>query len=103
MMQVQMSAKDDRGRTALMRACLLGQDRCVEVLLDAGAKINDQDEVGRSALMEACIAFKRDTIHLLLERNADVNLFDNNGVTALMRAAYGGYPSLVEKLLAYGC
>ena len=26
----------------------------------------------------------------------------NNGVTALMRAAYGGYPSLVEKLLAYG-
>ena len=97
-----VNAKDDRGRTALMRACLLGQDRCVEVLLDAGARINDQDEVGRSALMEACIAFKRDTIHLLLERNADVNLFDNNGVTALMRAAYGGYPSLVEKLLAYG-
>ena len=29
-------------------------------------------------------------------------VFDNNGVTALMRAAYGGYPSLVEKLLAYG-
>lgn len=85
-----------------MRAALLGQDRCVQTLLDAGADINAQDEAGRSALMEACIAFKRDTIALLLERNADVNLFDNNGCTALMRAAYGGYPSLVEKLLAFG-
>ena len=52
--------------------------------------------------MEACIAFKRDTIAILLERNANVNLFDNNGCTALMRVAYGGYPSLVEKLLAFG-
>ena len=85
-----------------MRAALLGQDRCVQVLLDAGADINAQDEVGRTALMEACIAFKRDTISILLERNANVNLFDNNGCTALMRAAYGGYPSLVEKLLSYG-
>ena len=58
--------------------------------------------MGRSALMEACIAFKRDTIALLLERNADVNLFDNNGCTSLMRAAFGGYASLVEKLIAYG-
>ena len=32
----------------------------------------------------------------------EMYVFDNNGVTALMRAAYGGYPSLVEKLLAYG-
>ena len=85
-----------------MRAAFLGRDRCVEVLLDAGADINTQDEVGRSALMEACIAFKRDTIALLLNRNANVNLFDNNGCTALMRAAYGGYASLVEKLLSYG-
>lgn len=85
-----------------MRAALLGQDRCVDLLLDAGADINAQDEVGRSALMEACIAFKRDTINKLLDRNADVNLFDNNGCTALMRAAYGGYPSLVEKLIVYG-
>lgn len=57
-----------------MRAALLGQDRCVDLLLDAGADINAQDEVGRSALMEACIAFKRDTINKLLDRNADVNL-----------------------------
>lgn len=48
-----------------MRAALLGQDRCVQTLLDAGANINEQDEAGRSALMEACIAFKRDTIALL--------------------------------------
>ena len=39
---------------------------------------------------------------MLLERGADVNLFDNNGCTALMRAAYGGYASLVEELIAYG-
>lgn len=69
-----VNAKDDNGRTALMRAALLGQDRCVDLLLDAGADINAQDEVGRSALMEACIAFKRDTINKLLDRNADVNL-----------------------------
>ena len=54
-----MNAKDDRGRTALMRAAFLGQERCVEVLLDAGADINAQDEAGRTALMEACVAFKK--------------------------------------------
>ena len=78
------------GRTALMRASFLGQERCVEVLLDAGADINAQDEAGRTALMEACVAFKKGVIRILLERGADVNLFDNNGCTARMRAAYGG-------------
>ena len=73
-----------------MRAAFLGHDRCVEVLLDAGADINAQDEVGRTALMEACVAFKKDVIRLLISRGADVNLCDNNGCTALMRAAYGG-------------
>ena len=52
--------------------------------------------------MEACVAFKKGVIRILLERGADVNLFDNNGCTALMRAAYGGYASLVEELLANG-
>lgn len=52
--------------------------------------------------MEACVAFKKGVIRMLLERGADVNLFDNNGCTALMRAAYGGYASLVEELIAYG-
>ena len=42
-----------------MRAAFLGHDRCVAVLLDAGADINAQDEVGRTALMEACVAFKK--------------------------------------------
>lgn len=85
-----------------MRAAFLGHDRCVAVLLDAGADINAQDEVGRTALMEACVAFKKDVIRHLIERGADVNLCDNNGCTALMRAAYGGYVSLVEDLLANG-
>ena len=49
-----------------------------------------------------CKPYLFDLPYYLVLRNADVNLFDNNGVTALMRAAYGGYPSLVEKLLAYG-
>ena len=37
-----------------------------------------------------------------IKAGADVNYQNGDGRTALMRAAYGGYPSLVEKLLAYG-
>lgn len=50
---VDVNARDEHGRTPLMRAASLGRVEVVRVLLDAGADINSMDNEGWTALMYA--------------------------------------------------
>ena len=45
--------KNGTGQAALMRAAWDGHDKCVKLLIDNGADVNEQDNGGYTALMRA--------------------------------------------------
>jgi len=60
-------------------AVLAGERRSVELLLDAGADINEQDSLGRTPLIHACFEGNMSLVRCLLRHGANVNLIDNDG------------------------
>lgn len=94
---IDINAIGSKGQTALMFAAYYGQDRIIEMLLDAGANlelISDANSylegrlgIGMTALMHAVnsIMANRDRIiQLLIDRGANVDYQGENGKTALM-------------------
>jgi ankyrin repeat protein len=57
------------------------------LLLDKGARIDDQDNRGRTALMIAAELGHRSAVELLLAHGADASLLDKQGKTARDLAA----------------
>jgi len=49
-----VDAKDERGDTALLRACVVRRSDMVEALLDAGADIEGPNKIGATPLLYAC-------------------------------------------------
>lgn len=104
--RVDPSARDQDGRTALMLAAAMGNDRCVELLLPViDAKVPDQD--GWSALMRASVAQtftnteRRGRCVELLLPQSDVDAFNDGGSNALMCAARSGFERGVQLLLRH--
>ena len=58
-------------RTPLHTACEKRRERCVEILLRAGADVNVQDSMGKTPLHFACEGLKSSTVQLLLNAGAD--------------------------------
>ncbi len=58
----------------------------MRLLLDAGAKINEQGKYGETALINAAYRGSAAAVGLLLERGADRSLKDKKGKTALDHA-----------------
>jgi hypothetical protein len=91
--------RDRLGQTPLMMACQFGRIEPARVLLDAGAKVNEQSgrrplvkiglqELGElTPLLIAAPTGNAELVKLLLERGADVNARDMRGMTPLMMAA----------------
>ena len=77
-----------------------GQDEVVELLLDAGAKIDYQDRSGNTALQLAAFCSQFKTVFLLLARRANIELKDINGNTALSDAARNGSLQVLKLLLS---
>ncbi len=70
--------------TALMFACLDGDEKTATALITKGANVNARDEEGFAPLMKVNDARMVD---LLVKHGADVNAKSNDGMTALMTAA----------------
>ena len=62
-----LSEGKNRGNTALMIACWHGQEMIVELLLKAGACVNQQDTNGFTPLIKCCIQGKVRCAKLLLD------------------------------------
>jgi hypothetical protein len=92
------------GGSALVEASFWGTDHyeTVELLLDAGADINQTSSSGWTALMAAVFGNRSRTMDLLLSRGADVNLRSEDGRTALILAVQRGNATAVKQLLALG-
>jgi uncharacterized protein len=86
---VDVNARYGNGLTALMWAAGHANDvpdadgvKTTELLLGAGARLNDVDNRGRTALMLAAELGHADVIKLLLARGAAADLRDHEGKTA---------------------
>lgn len=58
-----MSSVDQEGLTALSWACVKGQKGVVQVLVEAGADLNQQDRQGRAPLDLAALNGDADTVN----------------------------------------
>jgi hypothetical protein len=101
--------RDINGRTALMRYANYGIVNGVEVLADAGAKVNVRDHAGNTALILAAAWQKSETtfsspaeylavVQTLLNRGADVRVKNRAGWTALMVAKRAGHEDILSLL-----
>ena len=94
-----VNAANPQGETALMMACLRGQQALAAKLLQRGADINRD---GWSPLHYAAAGEDERMVAWLLQRGAAVNATAPNGNTPLMMAAQTGASASVEMLLAKG-
>jgi uncharacterized protein len=89
------------GSTPLLFAARVGDAESAQVLLEAGADVNDALPNGTSALVEAAHSGQQAVGSLLLDRGADPNAAAA-GYTALHAAVLRGGLDLVKALLAHG-
>ena len=98
-----ISAQDNKGRTALMWAASCGNTATVEALLaQPKVNINHTDQFGRTALMEAAKKGHVEIVEALLAQSkVNINVTDQFGKTALVIAAKKGHVEIVKALLAH--
>jgi ankyrin repeat protein len=102
-----LDKRDLSGRTALSTAAEEGDLATVEVLVDAGASLQDQNDDGTTELHRAVVAGHIPVVGLLLtkmkEQHIGVDTTDKHGKTALHRAIESeAGPAMVRKLLEEG-
>ena len=104
--------RDIGGSTALMRYAKYGVKEAVEVLVDAGAKVNGRDREGNTALILAAgwqfldKNLKTDgygsIVQRLLKAGADARVKNKAGLTALAAARRQGHEDIVTLLKGAG-
>jgi ankyrin repeat protein len=87
---------------ALVRSARTGRLNEVNLLLDAGAKINSADEDGQTALHWAAALGHLDIAELLLQRHAALELKAKDGLTALAIAIVEHHADVAQALRTHG-
>jgi hypothetical protein len=85
---------------ALSIAAQHGRDKCIALLLTAGADKEAKDVLGDTALILASGVGHSKCVKLLLEAGANIEVKDG---AALILAAQNGHAKIVEQLLNAGC
>lgn len=88
---VNVNAKDEFGKTALMYAAERGDAKSVQLLLNTGAEIDALDSKGNTALIYAAATGNRKTLETLANAGANPNIINKAGETALMFLAEREY------------
>ena len=73
-----------------------GYERCVEILLRAGADVNSQDKCGVTPQQRRAIGCSPSCMKILAETGADVKTVDSRGDTPLVHNAIGSCPSCMK-------
>ena len=74
-------------KTGILVASQMGSDKCIELLIKAGADVDKPDILEETVLMTAAWAGQEKCVELLLKGGTDVNMVDNSEETALAKAA----------------
>ena len=99
-----IGVKDAKGRTALHLACICGNAKTVQILLEYNACVVSVDNIGRNALCQVVtngLQNQVDIIQLLLSHGSNINQVDNNGDSALMLSIECGNEDVLRLLLSY--
>ena len=74
-----------------------GHEKCAELLIEAGSRLEANPDGGYAPLPEAASAGRINCVKLLINSGADVNAKDNNSDdTALHRAVQNGKTDVAE-------
>ena len=84
------------------QACFNGRTTVVEILVEAGAKLDKANIYGNTALILACDKGNTAVVEFLLRAGANLDIVKNDGTTALILACYLGKTAVVEILLRAG-
>ncbi|XP_071807043.1 ankyrin repeat and SAM domain-containing protein 3-like [Asterias amurensis] len=100
--EVDMNQRNRGSWTPLMYASYIGHDNIVNLLLDAGAKVELRNNKGATALMLTCSCGNESVAYFLVQQGADLENRDSKGWTALFYATYAGHQKVVQFLLDNG-
>mmetsp|Transcript_10975 Transcript_10975/g.26457 ORF Transcript_10975/g.26457 Transcript_10975/m.26457 type:complete len:399 (+) Transcript_10975:31-1227(+) len=90
-------------RTPVAAAAESGFAELTRMLIDAGARLDEDDEDNRSPLWLAARSSRSGVVKLLLQHGADPGRLDKDGVSVLGAATAGGCSEeLVTAILAHG-
>ncbi|XP_055339367.1 ankyrin repeat and MYND domain-containing protein 2-like [Paramacrobiotus metropolitanus] len=90
--KIKIDCLDDSGTTPLEHACYKGHKELVELLLGAGADVNNNMQTqGYTPLMFAALAGKQDVVRILLRHGARTSATNNIGRTASQLAGFVGH------------
>ena len=90
------------GSTVLMKAAIKGNNKFVDILVDAGTGVNSVNNYGCTALMFAAENSHEACVNALIKAGADVNIIDNEGNTALIKSTSRYNTKPVRPLLQAG-
>jgi len=99
---IDINAKEEDGRTALLIAVEKGDAGMAALLADNGADVNARDVDGYTALMYVAYKGNLELAELLLNNGADVHAKDKDGWTALRIALLQGKTQVSELLKKHG-
>ncbi|KAJ3224758.1 hypothetical protein HK099_007943 [Clydaea vesicula] len=99
---VNVSAKDKNGATALHAAAYAGQTKCATLLIERKADVNELDNDDRTPLFRACERGFVEMTSALIQAGANLKLIDKDGRSPLHWAATFGNLSVLSMLLANG-
>lgn len=99
---IDINAKEEDGRTALLIAVEKRDAGMAALLADNGADVNARDVDGYTALMYVAYKGNLELAELLLNHGADVQAKDNDGWTALRIALLQGKTQVAELLKKHG-
>ena len=94
-----VTARDGRGRTALLAATHRNHVAVARALIAAGADVNAKDDIEDSPYLYAGAEGRIEILRLTLP-SADLKATNRYGGTALIPAAHHGHPEAVRILLA---
>lgn len=96
--------RDEDGTSYLYKACEIGNNETVQLLLNKGADINLSDKNRVSPLFKACQKGHDNIVQLLLNNGARavINLSEKNGITPLYVAFAWRHSKIVQMLLECG-
>uniref|UniRef100_A0A672P2H5 Tonsoku-like protein n=1 Tax=Sinocyclocheilus grahami TaxID=75366 RepID=A0A672P2H5_SINGR len=103
--KLQWNRRNEKGETVLHRACIEGNLKQVQYLLDQGHPVNLRDYCGWTALHEACNYGHEEIVAFLLDRGANINDpggRDCEGVTPLHDTLNCGHFPVARLLVERG-